>query len=173
MQRIILIFTFVFLFALPNLVSGQKQDINIGIGWGVFQGININTNFFYRENLCLGMGIGSHFGMRPLEDTEHFSLTLENRFHFGNSLEGNLNPWVFGQQVVYWSQSLGNETWRIISIAPTFGVNLAFSKRIIMFFDIGPGLNLVVDIDRPPMAPQAGWMWPILINFRGQLIYRF
>lgn len=173
MKKPTLMIIVLLLLVLPQNLVGQKNDKSIGLGWGMFQGINLNANYFYTENMSLGLGVGSHFGLRPLEDEKHFSFTIENRYHFGTPYEKRMRPWVFGQQVVYWTQNPGAEIWRIISIAPTFGVNLAFSNHIFLFFDIGPSVNLVVDVDRPPMSESSGWMWPILFNARGQLIYRF
>ena len=172
-KNLSLLLLLVALVGYPQTLNGQKGAKSIGVGWGMFQGIGLSANYFYTEKMSLGAGIGSHFGLRPLEGHKHFSATIENRYHFGTPYENRFRPWVFGQQIVYWSQNPGAETWKILSIAPTFGVNLAFSNHVLLFFDIGPSVNIVVDVDRSPMSESAGWMWPILFNVRGQFIYRF
>lgn len=164
---------FTFFLILPQILTGQKNEKFIGLGWGYFQGIHINANYFYTENMSIGFGAGSHFGLRPLQDEKQYSLSIENRFHFGTPYENRMKPWVFGQQLIYWTQNPGDQIWRIVSLAPSFGINLAFSKHLLLFFDVGPSLNLVVDVDRLPTEELGGWMWPIYFNARGQLIYKF
>lgn len=173
MKALIINIVLAVILILPQTLNGQKNAKSIGVGWGLFQGFYMNANYYYTENSSLELGIGSHFGLPPFEDENHMSITFENRYHFGEPYEKRIKPWVFGQQVVYWTQGSDEVTWRIISVAPTIGVNLAFSSHILMYLDFGPSVNLVVDVDKPPMSEDYGWMWPVLFNIRGQFIYRF
>jgi len=81
------------LLSLPQILAGQKNEKFIGMGWGYLQGINISANYFYTENMSIGLGAGSHFGLPPLQDEKQYSITLENRFQFGTPYENRMKPW--------------------------------------------------------------------------------
>jgi hypothetical protein len=161
------------LVCIPTLLYGQKNTLNFRAGYGYYQGIHIGANYFYAENLNLGIGIGSHFGLPPLEDDDHYNLILENNLHFGNLTRFNKKPWIFGQQIMYWVQGSSSVRWKILSFSPTIGREFAVSKNIGLAFEVGPAFNLVVDVDRNPTDEITGWMWPVLYNGRVQLKYNF
>jgi len=144
----------------------------IRIGYGLYQGFNISANYFYKDNLNVGIGIGSHFGLPPIEDDRHFNVILEHNLHFGGVNKQNIKSWVFSQQLMYWEQG-SNETWRILSPSITVGRLFALSKRIGLLFEVGPAFNLVLDVKREPNTEYSGWMWPVLYNGRIQVVYLF
>jgi len=80
---------------------GQKNAVSLRTGYGQYQGFHIGANYFYAENINLGIGVGSHFGLPPLENKDHINITFENNFHFGRKKRFNTKPWIFGQQFMY------------------------------------------------------------------------
>ena len=159
------------LICIPINIYSQKNNISLRTGYSYYQGIHLSANYFYTENLNLGIGIGSHFGLPPLEGDNHYNFTIENNLQFGKQNRFNAKPWIFGQQVMYWIQGSESETWKILSISPTIGRVFAISSRVGLAFEVGPAFNLVVDVEREEPYDEAGWMWPILYNYRVQLIY--
>jgi len=129
------------------------------------------ANYNYRDNLNLGIGIGSHFCNEPLKNRRHYNITLENNLQFGKQTRYNMKPWIFGQQFMYWIQASDTNTAKILSVSPTIGVLISISKNLGISCEVGPAFNLVVKTEREPATPETGWMWPVLYNWRVQMIY--
>ena len=158
---------------IPIYSIGQKSSISIRSGYGYYQGFHIGANYFYAENIDLGIGIGSHFGLAPLEDEDHINVTLENNFHFGKKNRFCSKPWIFGQQFMYWKHSSETVTWKIASFSPTIGRVFAITDRLGIELEIGPTLNLEIDIERDPTEPVTTTLQPVYYNYIAQMIYMF
>lgn len=143
------------------------------IGYGYYQGFNLGINYFYKENLNLGVGVGTHFKLPPLETPNHFNVFIENNLYFGGKNILDIKTWIFNQQLMYWEQGPGSDRWRIISLGFNIGVTFAITKKLGIVLEMGPAFNWVIDIDRDPLENETGWMWPILYNGRAQIAYIF
>ena len=157
----------------PGFIYGQNYDkLLLKLGYGYYQGFNLNANYFYSRNQNLGIGLGSHFSLPPLRADNHINIAFENNIHFGERTEFNSKPWFFSQQVMYWRTESESGIWKILSISPTIGRIIAISNKLGIGIDIGPTLNLVLDVERK-VPEESGWMWPVLCNGRIQLLYLF
>jgi len=167
------LFLFVILFS--NSVFGQENGskFETKIGYGYYQGFNIGFNYYYTEKLNVGLGIGSHLNMPPLENENHFNIHIENTLYFGQLTKQNVGGWYFNQQLMYWEQGKSNDRWKIISLGLNIGKTIPITEKLGLDLEIGPALNMVLDIERDPLIEDSGWMWPILYNGRVQLTYKF
>lgn len=161
------------LLCIPFYSIGQKSSISLRTGYGYYQGFHIGVNYFYAENIDLGIGIGSHFGLPPLENKDHINITFENNFHFGKKNKFNTKPWIFGQQFMYWQHSSETVTWKIATISPTIGRVFAITNRIGIGFEAGPTLNFAIDIEREPTDPIETTLPAVFYNYIAQIIYVF
>jgi hypothetical protein len=161
------------LLCIPLYSIGQKSSVSLKTGYGYYQGFHIGANYFYTENLDLGIGIGSHFGLSPLENKEHINITIENNFHFGEKNKFYAKPWIFGQQFMYWMYSTETVTWEIASISPTIGRVFAITDRLGIELEIGATFNFAIDIDRDPTDLITASLPPVFYNYIAQLIYVF
>ncbi len=155
-------------------VLGQENrgSFETKIGYGYYPGFNIGLNYFYTEKLKVGLGIGSHLGMAPLKDENHFNLQVENTLHFGKLTKQNVGGWYFNQQLMYWEQGESNNRWKIISLGLNLGRTIPITKKLGLDLEVGSAFNMVVDIDRDPLTERVGWSYPILYNFRVLLTYK-
>lgn len=167
-------FLVILLVSLPALLFAQKHSISASGGYGYYEGFHLFAAYQYTENLSLGIGAGSHFGLAPLQDDRHYNIWIENRLHFGSPARLAVKPWIFGQQFMYWIQGSGPLTWQILSFSPTIGRMFGLTGSLGLAVEIGPALNWVMDVEREsPTDEISGWMWPVLPNGRVQLVYFF
>jgi len=143
----------------------QDKALSLKAGYGYFQGFFAGVNYKYTPRLSAGFSAGSHFGLPPLEDAGHYSLTLENNFYFGQR-----RKWVFSQQASYWIQGYTSSKWKILLLAPMIGRDLSITERLTLSAAVGPAVNLVLDVEHY-IEETSGWMWPILPNGIIQLSY--
>ena len=164
---------FVILFS--NSVFGQENENRFEkkIGYGYYQGFNLGLNYFYTERLKVGLGIGSHLNLHPLENENHFNIQIENTLYFGQLTKQNIGGWYFNQQLMYWEQGQSNDRWKIVSLGLNIGRTIPITEKLGLDLELGPVFNMVVDIKRDPLIENSGWMWPILYNGRVQLTYKF
>ena len=160
---------------MANSASGQINEnrIEAKCGYGFYQGFNLGLNYYYQENLDIGVGLGTHFNLPPLESENHFNISIENNLHFGKLNKQELKPWLFNQQIMYWEQGPSYDRWRILSLGLNIGRKFPINKKTGFSIDIGPAFNLLVDVKRDPFVEPGGWMWPILYNGRFQFYYNF
>lgn len=159
--------------AAPSFLYGQNNDnFLLKLGYGYYQGFNFNANYFYSQNHNLGIGIGSHFGLSPIEGEKHINIAIENNIHFGIQNKFYSKPWFFSQQVMYWRTESESGIWKILSISPTIGRVIALSNKLGIGLEIGPTLNIVLDVERKTPY-ESGWMGTVLYNGRIQLVYMF
>jgi len=67
---------FIILFSNPVLGQKDKNSLEVKIGYGYYQGFNIGLNYFYTDRLKLGLGVGSHLNLPPLENENHFNIFI-------------------------------------------------------------------------------------------------
>jgi len=160
---------------IANSVYGQenRNRFETKFGYGFYQGFNIGLNYFYTENLKVGLGLGSHLNLPPLEDELHYNIQIENTLFFGKPNLQNVGGWYFNQQLMYWVQGLTNNRWKIMSLGLNIGKTISITKRIGLDMEPGPAFNLVADIRRDPLVEKSGWIWPVMYNGRVQLTYKF
>ncbi|MEA3476798.1 MAG: hypothetical protein U9R60_01355 [Bacteroidota bacterium] len=161
------------LLCMPLYSIGQKSTVSLKTGYGYYQGFHIGANYFYAENIDLGVSIGSHFGLSPLNNEDHINITLENNFHFGEKNKFYTKPWIFGQQIMYWTHCSETITYKIATISPTIGRVIAITNRLGIELEIGPTFNLEIDIEREPTDPITSTLQPVYYNYIAQLIYIF
>lgn len=164
---------FVLLISYSGYGQENKNSFETKFGYGYYQGFNVGLNYFYAQNLKVGVGIGSHFNLPPLENENHFNIQIENTLYFGNRNQQNIGAWYFNQQLMYWEQGQPENRWKIMSLGLNIGKTIAITKRIGVDLEFGPAFNLVVDVKRDPLVEKIGWMWPIMYNGRVQLTYKF
>jgi hypothetical protein len=154
---------------------GQKNEnrFEAKIGYGFYQGFNIGFSYFYTEKLKVGLGIGSHIDLTPLENEEHFNIQIENTLYFGRLSKQNIGVWYFNQQLMYWEQGQSSDRWKIMSLGLNIGATIPITTKLGLDLEFGPAFNMVVDNKRDPLVEKSGWMWPILYNGRVQLTYKF
>ena len=154
---------------------GQENEnrFETKIGYGYYQGFNIGLNYFYTDRLKVGMGVGSHLNLPPLENENHFNIHIENTLYFGKLTKQNIGGWYFNQQLMYWEQGQSNDRWKIVSLGLNIGRTIPITKRFGLDLELGPAFNMVADIERDPLVEKTGWMWPILYNGRVQFTYKF
>jgi hypothetical protein len=164
---------FVILFS--NSVFGQDNEnrFETKLGYGYYQGFNLGLNYFYTERLKVGLDIGSHLNLPPMENENHFNIQLENTLYFGKQTKQNIGGWYFNQQLMYWEQGQSNDRWKIVSLGLNIGRTIPITEKLGLDLELGPAFNMVVDIKRDPLIEDSGWMWPILYNGRAQLSYIF
>ena len=121
----------------------------------------------------MGIGLGTHFNLPPLESPNHFIISIENNLHFGGINKQGIKACIFNQQLMYWEQGPSSDRWRILSLGLNIGGIFAITEKLGLSLEIGPAFNLVVDVKRDPDTFVSGWMWPVLYNGRAQLIYLF
>ena len=167
--------SFLLLIIFSSFASGQNNNnkYEAKIGYGIYQGFNIGINYFYSENLSVGVGIGTHFNLPPLETPNHYNISIENNLHFGKINKQEIKPWIFNQQLMYWEEGPSSDRWRILSLGLNIGRVFAITKNLGLVLEIGPAFNWVVDVDRDPFVEDVGWMWPVLYNGRAQFVYLF
>lgn len=160
---------------IPFSVYGQVNNnrFETKFGYGYYQGFNVGLNYFYAENLKLGLGLGSHLNLPPFENQNHYNIQLENTLFFGDLNQQNVRAWYFNQQLMYWEQGQIDDRWKIMSLGLNIGRTISITKRIGLELEFGPALNLVVDIKQDQSFETVGWMWPVLPNGRAQLTYKF
>jgi hypothetical protein len=158
----------------PNSAFGQENENKFEpkIGYGYYQGFNIGLSYFYTEKLKIGLGIGSHLNLPPLENENHINIQIENTLYFGQHTKQDVGGWYFNQQLMYWEQGQSNDRRKIISLGLNIGKTIPITEKLGLDLEIGPAFNVVVDIERDPSIEPSGWMWPILYNFRTQLTYK-
>jgi len=168
-------FLLLFVILVSNSAFGQENEnrFETKIGYGYYQGFNIGLNYFYTEKLKVGLGVGSHLDLPPLENENHYNIQIENTLYFGNLSKQDIGGWYFNQQLMYWEQGQKNDRWKIISIGLNIGKTISFTKRLGLDLEFGPVFNMVVDVKRDPSVEESGWMWPIMFNGRVQLTYKF
>lgn len=167
-----LLFLFI-LFANSGFGQENVNRFETKIGYGNYQGFNLGLNYFYTEKLKIGLGIGSHLNLPPLESENHFNIQIENTLYFGQPTKQNIGGWYFNQQLMYWEQGQSNDRWKIVSLGLNIGRTIPITEKLGLEFELGPVFNLVVDIKRDPLIEDSGWMWPVLYNGRVQLTYKF
>jgi hypothetical protein len=169
--KILLFFTVLF----STFAFGQENDnrFEARTGYGYFQGFNIGLNYFYTDKLKVGLGVGSHLTLPPLENENHFNIQIENALYFGQLTKQNVGGWYFNQQLMYWEQGQSNNRWRIVSLGLNIGKTIPITEKLGLEIELGPAFNMVVDIKRDPLIEASGWMWPVLYNGRVQMIYKF
>lgn len=167
-----LLFVFILI---ANSSFGQVKinQFETKIGYGYYQGFNLGLNYFYTEKLKIGLGIGSHLNLPPLESENHFNIQVENTLYFGQLTKQNIGGWYFNQQLMYWEQGQSNDRWKIVSLGLNIGRTIPITEKLGLDFELGPAFNLVVDIKRDPLIEDSGWMWPVFYNGRVQLTYKF
>lgn len=158
-----------------NSAFGQENEnkFETKIGYGYYQGFNIGLNYFYTKRLKVGLGIGSHLDLPPLENGKHFNIQIENTLYFGRLSKQNIGGWYFNQQLMYWEKGQSNDRWKIMSLGLNIGKTIPITEKLGLDLEFGPAFNMVVDIKRDPSVEPSGWMWPILYNGRVQLTYKF
>lgn len=163
-----------FVIMFSNPVFGQENDnkFETKIGYGYYQGFNIGLNYYYTERLKVGLGIGSHLNLAPFENEDHFNIQIENTLFFGQLTKQNIGRWYFNQQLMYWEQGQSSYKWKIISLGLNIGRSIPITERLGLDLEMGPALNMVIDIDRAPSIEPSGWMWPVLYNARVQVTYK-
>ncbi len=169
-KSIVLILVFL---CIPLHSMGQRSSISLRTGYGYYQGFNIGANYFYTENLDIGLGVGSHFGLKPLENEDHINITIENNFHFGSKRKFNTKPWLFGQQFMYWKHSTETVTYKIATFSPTIGRVFAITNRLGIELEVGPTFSLEIDVEREPTDPITSTFQPVYYNYMAQIIYVF
>lgn len=152
---------------------GQENKFETKIGYGYYQGFNIGLNYFYTQKLKVGLGIGSHLDLPPLENEKHFNIQIENTLYFGRLSKQNIGGWYFNQQLMYWEQGQSNDRWKIMSLGLNIGRTILITEKLGLDLEFGPAFNMIVDIKRDPLVEKSGWMWPIMYNGRVQLTYKF
>ena len=70
---------FMILFSNPVLGQKDKSSLEVKIGYGYYQGFNIGLNYFYTDRLKLGLGVGSHLNLPPLENENHFNIFIKTK----------------------------------------------------------------------------------------------
>ena len=150
----------------------QQERLLVKGGYGYYEGLHVVTDYFYAPNCNLGIGIGSHLGLHPLENEKHLNLKIENNIHFGAAKRNSFKPWFTGQQLMFWRTESKSDIWWVLSVSPTLGRVIAISKRFGIVLEAGPVINLVLDVERKTQI-EDGWMWPILPNGSIQLLYAF
>ncbi len=140
-------------------------------GYGYFQGFHAAFNYFYNSRMNAGIALGSHFGLPPLDNENHFNISIEHNLFFGIKNRQQIKPWIFNQQIMYWEQGPPDDRWRLLSPALHLGRKFALTDQLGLSVEIGQAFNIVVDRKREPLTPEAGWMWPILYNGRVQVYY--
>jgi len=157
---------------LPSNVLGQKGAFSANVGFGLMQGYLIGVNYNYSQNLNVGIDIGSHLDFAPNLDETLYSILVENNLQFGTTNRFGIKPWFFGQQIMYWVKDMSSATVRTLSITPTIGVMLAFSESIGISLELGPALNLTLDVVRKMLDDQV-YNWPVFPSAKVQLVYYF
>ena len=171
LTKILLIFIVLF----PHSTFGQENEnrLETKFGYGYYQGFNIGLSYFYTDKLKVGLGIGSHLGLPPLEREKHFNIQIDNTLYFGRLSKQNIGKWYFNQQLMFWEQGQSNDRWKILSLGVNIGKTIPISNKIGLDLELGPAFNLVVDRKRDPSVEPSGWMWPVLYNGRIQFTYKF
>jgi hypothetical protein len=164
-----------FILLIPSSSFGQENEnrFETKIGYGYYQGFNLGLNYFYTERLKVGLGVGSHLKLPPLENENHFNIQIENTFYFGLLTRQNIGGWYFNQQLMYWEQGKSNDRWKIVSLGLNIGKTIPITEKFGLDLEFGPAFNLVVDTQRDPLIEDSGWVWPVLYNGRVQLTYKF
>lgn len=160
------------LFSIPAFGQKNENRFEAKMGYGYYQGFNAGLNYFYTEKLKVGLGIGSHLDLPPLENQKHINIYLENTLHFGRLSIQDVGVWYFNQQIMYWEQGHLYNRWKIMSLGLNIGRTISITNKLGIDMEFGPAYNMVVDIDRSPSDEKTGWMWPILYNWRLQLSYK-
>ncbi len=166
-----------YLFFLAILLScsvfGQKENrFETKLGYGYYQGFNLGLNYYYSDQIKIGLGIGSHLNMPPLENENHFNTQIENTLYFGKLTKQNVGGWYSNQQLMYWEQGHPNDRWKIVSLGLNIGRTIPITEKFGLDLEIGPAFNLVIGRDREALMETNGWMWPVLYNYRAQLTYK-
>lgn len=164
-----------FIVLISHSAFGQENEnrFETKFGYGYYQGFNIGLNYFYTDKLKVGLSVGSHLNLPPLENENHFNIQIENTLYFGQLTKQNIGGWYFNQQLMYWEQGQSNDRWKIVSLGLNIGRTIPITERLGLDLELGPACNMVVDIERDPIVEKSGWMWPILYNGRVQLTYKF
>jgi hypothetical protein len=172
MRKSIMLLVIIGTVSLPNSLFGQKGTLTANTGFGLLQGYLIGFNYNYSQNLNAGVDIGSHLGLASKLVETQFSISIENNLQFGKENRFGYKPWYFGQQIMYWVKDLSYATVKSLSITPTLGIMLAFSKSLGLSLELGPAINFTLDIQRK--TPEAMiYDWPIFPSGRVQLVYVF
>jgi hypothetical protein len=164
--KILLFFTVL----ISHSALGQER-FETKFGYGYYQGFNIGLNYFYTDKLKVGLGVGSHLNLPPLENENHFNIQIENTLYFGQLTKQNIGGWYFNQQLMYWEQGDRTFRWKLLSLGLNIGRTIPITEKLGIDLEIGPAFNTVLDVERD--VDRTGWMWPILYNGRFQLTYKF
>jgi hypothetical protein len=163
---------------LSPITQGQelKNGFETKIGYGYLQGYNVGLNYFYKKNLKVGLGVGTHdFSFSSIDNDNTLSLQLENTLYFGQPNKQNLGGLYFNQQLTF--LDYGNTTHINASssdrlIIPFIGINLggsiSFSKKIALELELGPVFYFNVDFE----SDRIFTMYPLTFNGRAQLTYK-
>ena len=136
------------------------------------KGFLVGGNYYYAQNLNVGIDIGSHLGLATNLDQTKFSVSIENNLQFGAVNRFGYKAWYFGQQVMYWVKDLSYANVKTLSVTPTLGVMLAISKSMGISIVLGPTVNFTLDIDRKT-PEDVIYNWPIFPSGRVQFVYLF
>lgn len=168
------VLTLILLSALSSSASlfGQKGTFSVNTGFGIIQGYLVGGNYYYGQNLNVGIDIGSHLGLASNLDQTKLSISIENNLQFGTVNRFGYKAWYFGQQVMYWVKDLSYANVKTLSITPTLGVMLAISKSMGISIEFGPAVNFTLDIDRKT-PEDVIYNWPIFPSGRVQFVYLF